>query len=101
MERRAERKTGYSAQSDLSGGVALAGELQALHGVVTGSRCMERVQTFGHTAEEPKAMPDADSMVEVPVLVARCSPVEVHISSQPCHQPFEQLSVQMPLTAED
>jgi hypothetical protein len=47
------------------------------------------------------AMIGSGSMVEVPVLVARYSLVEVHILSRPFHLPFEQLLVRMPLTAED
>jgi hypothetical protein len=93
VERCAERKTGYSVLSGSTGGVALADGLQELHTMVVGNR---------HTnAVAQVAMTDSGSMVEVPVLVARYSPVVVHILSQPFHLPFERLLVRMPLTAED
>ena len=89
-ERLAERKTGHSVPSGLSGGVATAEELRRS---MVGSR-------YTH-AEAQVAMLDSGSMVAVPVLVAHCSLVEVHILSPPFHRPFEQLLVQMPSTAED
>ena len=96
-----ESKTGYSALTDLSEGVALADELQESHRFVAGNRRTQPAQNSDRTAVVQTTTIDAGLMVEVLVLVARYSLVEVHIWSRPFHLPFEQLLVRMPLMAED